>query len=124
MAFGDRAELLLVHWVNWPFCHLLEQLSGPAGSVQEQHAPRLSPGALPGMWHVARDESAGSWPSDCDRVSDLEGDLAAQDIRDLVTVVMQVHRRQGANWRHLLEHHHALIGIAVPQFKRGGPAGR
>src|SRR5437764_14406450 len=53
VPFGNRAELLLVRRVHRPFRHLLEQLSGPAGGVQEQHAAYLDAGALPGMRHVS-----------------------------------------------------------------------
>src|ERR1700757_1980038 len=76
VPFGNRTELLLVHRVHRPIRHLLEQLSGPAGSVKEQHAAYLGAGALPGMRHVARHEGTGAWPADRHRVADLEGDLA------------------------------------------------
>src|SRR5439155_27192245 len=37
-------------------------------------------------------EGAGAWPADRDCVADLEGDLATQNVGDLVAVVMKMHR--------------------------------
>src|SRR6516225_10345521 len=123
MPFSNRAKLLLVHRVYRSFYHLLEQLSGPSGGVHEQHAACLGAGALPGMRYIARHEGAGAWPADCDCVADLEGDLAAQDVSDLVAVVMEMRRGHGADRCHLLEYHYALVGLAVPQLEGGRAAG-
>src|SRR2546423_7160973 len=53
VPFSNRAERLLVRRVHRPFHHVLEQLSGPAGGIQEQHAAYLGAAALPGMRHVS-----------------------------------------------------------------------
>jgi hypothetical protein len=68
------------------------------------------------MRNIAPHEGAGAWPADRDCIADLEGDLAAQDVGDLVAVVMEMHRGNGADRRHLLEYHHALVSLAVPQL--------
>ena len=75
------------------------------------------------MRYIARHEGAGAWPANCDCVADLEGDLAAQDLSDLVAVVMKMHRGHGADGCHLLECQHALVGLAVPQLEGGRAAG-
>src|SRR5271168_2642624 len=75
------------------------------------------------MRNITRHEGAGTGPADRDCVTDLEGNLAAQDVGDLVAVVMEMHRGHGADRRHLLEHHHALLGLVVPQLERGRATG-
>src|SRR5271169_717432 len=75
------------------------------------------------MRYIARHEGAGAWPADCDCVANLEGDLATQDVSDLVAVVMEMHRGHGADRCHLLEYHNALVGLAVPQLEGGRAAG-
>src|SRR5258708_8894373 len=74
------------------------------------------------MRHAARHEGAGAGAADRDLVADLEGDLAIQDIRHLVAVVMQVERALCPGGNGFLEHHDAFAGVFAQQFEQIGPA--
>jgi hypothetical protein len=76
------------------------------------------------MRHVARQEGTSTRPADRHLIADLEGDLAIEDVSDLVAVVVDVEIGNGSDRRDFLEHHHALGGLAVLQLERERPAGR
>ena len=122
VSFSD-SDKLVVRRRNGVPRQLLEQAPGPARRVKEQHASALGAGALPGMRDATGHEGAGSRPADGELIADLERDLAAQDVGHLIAVVMEVHRGHGADRRRFLEHHHALLGIAVLQLEDGLPSG-
>src|ERR1700730_15031219 len=83
-------QLALIHRSESAACALLlfDQPACLGRSIEKQHTSGFRAGALPGMRHAAWHEGAGAGAADRDRVADLEGDLAAQDIGHLVTVVM------------------------------------
>jgi hypothetical protein len=91
-------QLALIHRSESAACALLlfDQPACLGRSIEKQHTSGFRAGALPGMRHAAWHEGAGAGAADRDRVADLEGDLAAQDIGHLVTVVMQVTIGAGA----------------------------
>src|SRR5437764_3930083 len=115
-AFGHRRKAALGPVL------LLEQAARLGRGVQKQHPPGLGAGALPGMRHAARHEGVGAGTADRDLVADQEGDLAGEDIGDLVAVMVQMEGALGAGRNGFLEHHDAVAGGAAQQFERVGSA--
>jgi hypothetical protein len=76
------------------------------------------------MRHAARHEGASAGAADCDVVADLEGDLAAQDIRHFVAVMMQMERALGPGWNGFFEHHDAVAGRFAQQLQNDRPPRR
>src|SRR3954447_3686106 len=124
MPLADLGKVLLAYRAGRAMQHILEEFSRSPGRIEEQHLARLGAGALPGMRDVARHEGAGAGPANGDGVADLERDLAAENIGDFVAVAMEVHGRHGPDRSHLLEHHQALLRLAVLQFERCCPTRR
>ena len=77
---------------------LLEHPARPTRRVEEQRPPGFGSGVLPCMRDAARYEGTGPGSADCELVVDLEGELSAQNIDQLVAAVVEVKRRIGA-WR-------------------------
>src|SRR6266851_4099210 len=78
--------------------------------------------ANPGLKRWRADHLPAMAPADL--VVDLEGDLTAQHVGDLVALVVKMEHRLRAGWRGFLERYHALAGFAAQQLERGRAAGR
>src|SRR5712692_3065200 len=124
MAPADLVGLVSVDLPNRTRQQLLEKLPGGGRGIEEEHPAGFGAGVLPRMSHTARQEGAGAWPADRDLVVDLEGDLTAQHVGDLVALVVKMEHRLRAGWRGFLERYHALAGFAAQQLERGRSAGR
>src|SRR4029077_114457 len=92
--------------------------------VEEQRPPGFGSGVLPGVRNAARYEGTGARAADCDPIVDLEGELSAQNIDQLVAIVMEVKRRICASGCCFLERHEALRGFRVLQLECRRSAGR
>jgi hypothetical protein len=68
--------------------------------------------------YTSRHERARSSTTDCDLIANHEGDFTAQDVGDLIAVVMDVQVGNGVGRRNFLEHHHAL-GDVTRDLERG-----
>src|SRR6266851_1454827 len=124
MAPADLVGLVSVDLPNRTRQQLLEKLPGGGRGIEEEHPAGFGAGVLPRMSHTARQEGAGAWPADRDLVVDLEGDLTAQHVGDLVALVVKMEHRLRAGRRGFLERYHALAGFAAQQLERGRAAGR
>src|SRR6516225_1350323 len=82
---------------------LLEHPARSTRRVEEQRPPGFGSRVLPGMRDAARYKGTGAGAADGDPIVDLEGEFSAQNIDQLVTVVVEVKRGIRARRRGLLE---------------------
>src|SRR3974377_1379107 len=98
--------------------HLLERLACTAWRIEEQQAGRLNASAVPSVRHLAVQGSGVAGAADADLITDLEGDLAGENVSDLVACVVGMKISNGPDRRNFLEHHHPLGGLVVLQLQR------
>src|SRR5262245_19528995 len=116
------AQLLAFIW--WVLHEFLDVAAGPGRRVEKQHAAGVTSRVLPGMRDVAREERAGSGPTNAHIVPDSEGDLAGEHPGHLVAVAMEMEHALGAGGHGFLEHHDALVGVLADHFQGGEATGR
>src|SRR5207253_11445118 len=82
---------------------LLEHPARATRRVEEERPPGLGSRVLPSMRNAARYKGTSAGPAGRDPIADLEGEFSAQNIDQLVAVVVEMERRIGAGGRGILE---------------------
>jgi hypothetical protein len=93
MTALDFRLLLIIHIVKRAFRQqqFLEPLPRLGRGIAEKYPSCFGSGALPGVRGAAWHECTGARAANRDLVANLEGNLATQDVGDLVAVVVKMY---------------------------------
>ena len=93
-------DLLLAHRGHWtvdPNNHFKET-ARIGRRVDQWYAPRLVSGTLPSVRQISRHEGARSSTTDSDLIANHEDNFAAQDVVDLVAVMVDMQEDRALGW--------------------------
>src|SRR6266699_966592 len=126
MTALDFRSLAIIHIVERAFrqSQFLEPLSRLGRRIAEKYPSCSGSRALPCVRDAAWHECTRAGTADRDLIANFEGDLATQNVGDLVAVVVKVVSRCSSRRRGFLEHHYALSRLAAQQLERDRSAFR